>query len=540
MFLFGSLTCHNRAPMEKPKWIRHLFSKRRLFVIGVFAFAVVVHLPYLVPGGPSPRYTWPLKLVIDEGTVLYDSFRITCGEVMYRDFFEFQGPVFYYVHAGLFAITGPSVAAARALNILVTAFTATIIALLVTRSLGLVAGAAVAAVYACLLVPMWPYAYPHWLAEAFAFGGIYLLVTSGGRARRELAGGVFLGLSAATIHSLGLPILAASMAALAMPGIAQRSWKQACVRPLRVLVGASLGVTPFVVYLAAFRALGQMWYAMFEWVFKHYPEGQKDAAIRGYGAFLESYIITHARVDRPWRDLAVIGLRSIKLLPMFAVWGAITAMVQAVMDLRRRSLDYGYLVIGTAAIAGTAPLLLGITRVDLTHVVFIGSFGLCGAAIAFSSLVAWKPHFRMPLAIACAIVGVLTVTNLIAKTAMTYQASRKMEGWRGEVLKLGMARWIDTHVGSKERIVVSDMGGLQYLYIRRSAVGFTFVPSGTPKYFSEEQWGSLGRQILKALPPVVELTDAQWLQVTQRTPELKQLYQRDNRLLLRVGFTLGK
>ncbi len=525
--------------MEKRKWIKRLLSKHRLFVVGVFVFAVVVHLPYLVPGGPSPRYTWPLKLVIDEGTVLYDSFRITCGEVMYRDFFEFQGPVFYYVHAGLFAITGPSVAAARALNILVTAFTATIIALLVTQSLGLVAGAAAAAVYACLLVPMWPYAYPHWLAEAFAFGGIYLLVTSGGRASRELTGGVFLGLSAATIHSLGLPILAGSMAALAMPGIAQRSWKQACVRPLRVLVGASLGVTPFAVYLAAFRALDQMWYAMFEWVFKHYPEGQKDAAIRGYGAFLESYIITHARVDRPWRDLAVYALRFIKLLPVFAVWGGITAMVQAVIDIRirRGSSDYGYLVVGTAAIAATAPLLLGITRVDLTHVVFIGSFSLCGVAIAFPPLVAWKPHFRRPLAIACAIVGILTITNLIAKTVMTYQASRKMEDWRGEVLKLGMARWIDTNVGPEERIVVADMGGLQYLYIRRSAVGFTFVPSTTPKYFSEEQWQSLGKQILKALPPVVELTDVQWVQVTQRAAELSQLYRRKDRLLLRVGFT---
>ena len=96
------------------------------------------------------------------------------------------------------------------------------------------------------------------------------------------------------------------------------------------------------------------------------------------------------------------------------------------------------------------------------------------------------------------------------------------------------------NVGPEERIVVSEMGGLQYLYIRRSAVGFTFVPSNIPKYFSEEQWRSLGRQILKALPPVVELTGEQWLQVTQRTPELKQLYQRNNRLLLRVGFTPGK
>jgi len=510
--------------MKKFEWIHRLVSKHRLFIIGVFVFAVVAHLPYLFPGGPSPRYTWPLNLAIDEGTVLYDSFRITCGEVIYRDFFQFQGPVFYHIYAGLFAVTGPSVAAARALNLLVTALTATFIALLVARSLGHVAGAGAVAVHACLLVPMWPYAYPHWLAEAFAFAGIYLLATSSGRARRELAGGAFLGLSAATIHSLGLPILATCMAALAMPGIVHRSWRETCVRPLRVFAGALLSVAPFILYLGIRGAFDQMWDAMFEWVFKHYPEGQKDAAMLGYGAYLQSYIITHARVSWPWRDLAVIALRFIKLLPLFAVWGAITATMQAVIDTRRRSLDYGYLVIGIAAIAGTAPLLLGITRVDMVHIAFVGSFGLCGAALALQPLVTWKPRFRLPVAIAWAIVGVLVIANFGAKTIMTYQASRKMQGWRGEILKLGMGSWIDTNLGPDERIVTAH-GGLQYLYIRRAAVGFTFLPHGAPRYYSDEQWRKLGGQILKALPPVIEVTVEQWLQLTQRTPELKQLYE---------------
>ena len=526
--------------MQNPRRFPWLINKHRLFVVGVFVFAVVIHLPYLVPGGPSPRYTWPLKLVIDEGTVLYDSFRITCGEVIYRDFFEFQGPVFYYIYAGLFTITGPSVAAARALNLLITGLGATLIALLVARSLGLIAGAMAAAVHICLLVPMWPYAYPHWLSEALALGGIYLLATSSGYARRELVGGACIGLSAATIQSLGLPILAACMAALAGPGIVHRSWRESCVRPLRVFAGALLSVAPIILYLGMNGALEQMWYSMFEWVFTHYPEGQKDAAMRGYGAFLESYIIAHARVVWPWRDLAVIGLRFINLLPLFAICGGVIVTVQAIIDGWRRSLDDGYLVIGTAAIAGTASLLLGITRVDVTHIAFVGSFGLCGAAIALRLLITWKPRLRLSVAIAWVIIGVLMIANFGAKTVMTYRSSRKMEGWRGEVLKLAMARWIDANVGLKDPIVVAEMGGLQYLYIRRSAVGFTYIPGNAPKYFSDEQWRSLGRQILKALPPVIELTGEQWLQVTQRTPELKQLYQRDNRLFLRIGFTPSK
>ncbi len=522
--------------MQKPKWIRRVICSHPLFIVGVFAFSVVVHLPYLAPGGPSTRYPWPLGLVPDEGTVLYDSFRITCGEVMYRDFFQFQGPVFYYVHAGLFALTGPSLTAARALNLLITALTATLIALLVAQRLGRTAGVGAAAVHVCLLVPMWPYAYPHWLAEAFVFGGIFLLTRRRGGTGRELAGGACLGLSAATIQSFGLPILFACMLALAIRGIARHNRREAYTHPLLVLMGALLGIAPFILYLGMVRGLGEMGYAMLKWAFIHYPEGQKDVAMLGLGADLESHVINHARVGLPWRELAVNGLRFIRVLPIFAICGAIMTTAQLIIRRWRQSLNYDNLVVSASAIAGTAPLLLGITRIDLTHIVFVGGLGLCGLAIVLQPLVIWKPHIRLRLTIAWAIIGILVVTNFGAKTISTYRASRKKENWRGEVLKLAMASWIDANVGPKERIVVNDMGGLQYLYIRRSAVGFTLVPKDTPKYFSEDQWRKLGIQILKALPPVIELTQAQWLQVIQRTPELKHLYWRNNRLLLQVGF----
>jgi len=220
--------------MQKPVWIQRTINRHRLFIIGIFLFAALAHTPYLAPGGPSVCFPWRLSFVIDEGTVLYDSFRITCGEVIYRDFFQFQGPVFYYVYAGLFAVTGPSIAAARALNLLITALTATFIALIIAQSLGSVAGAGAAAIHVCLLVPMWPYAYPYWLAEAFAFWGIYLLLRGGDRPRHIFSSGAFLGLSAATIQSLGLPILAACMVVLAILGIVRRSWRKAFVHPLLV------------------------------------------------------------------------------------------------------------------------------------------------------------------------------------------------------------------------------------------------------------------------------------------------------------------
>jgi hypothetical protein len=378
------------------------------------------------------------------------------------------------------------------------------------------------------------------MAETLALAGIYLLVTSSFRPSRELTGGVCLGLSAATIQSLGLPILAACMAALAIPGIAHRNWREAIVRPLRVLGGASLSISPFILYLLAVGGLDQMWYAMVTWVFNHYSEGQKDTALWGYGAYLDVSRFLHRKVDQPWRVLAITGLQFVKLLPVFTICGAIIAMVRASVDCRRWSSDYGYLVIGTSAFAGTVPLLLGITRVDITHIAFIGSFGLCSAAIAIQPLLTWKPRFRLLATIVWVFAGILVIANFSAKTVITYRPSREKQGWRGEVLKLGMARWIDTHVGPNERIVTAS-GGLQYLYIRRSAVGFTLLPFGAPNYFSDEQWRELGSQILKALPPVIDVTKEQWLQMTERTPELSQHYHLyDNRLFLREGFTPGK
>jgi len=529
--------------MLKSGWIQKLFSKHRLFVAGVFVFAAIAHLPYIAPGGPSACYPNPLFLVIDEGTVLYDSFRITCGETIYRDFFQFHGPVFYYVYAGLFVVTGPSIGAARALNLLITALTATIIALLIGRILGPIAGAGAAIVHTFLLIPMYPYASPHWLAEAFAFAGIYLLMTNHGSRSRELCAGVCLGLCTATIQSLGLPILASCMVILALPGITTRGWRESCTRPLRVFGGFLLGIFPFILYLGAVGALDQMWYDMVEWVLKHYPEGQKDAAVQGFGAYLDTFLAMHRNVGQPWRGLAMIGLQFVKLLPGFAICGAIVATVQTIINRWQRSMDYVHPMIAYAAIAGTAPLLLGITRFDIVHIAFVGSFGLCGVATTLKPIVTWRPRFRLAVAIAWSLVGILVVANFSAKTVMTYRSSREMKGWREEILKLGSASWIDTNLSQNERIVTA-FGGLQYLYIRHGAIGFTYLPFDAPKYFSEDQWRKLGSQILKALPPVIEVTKEQWLQVTQRTPELMQhyrLYNIHNKyLLLREGFNLGK
>lgn len=54
----------------------------------------------------------------DEGAYLYGAWRVSLGEVPYRDFFVSQTPLGFYLAAGLFEIVGPSVVAARVLSYL--------------------------------------------------------------------------------------------------------------------------------------------------------------------------------------------------------------------------------------------------------------------------------------------------------------------------------------------------------------------------------------------------------------------------------------
>jgi 4-amino-4-deoxy-L-arabinose transferase-like glycosyltransferase len=63
----------------------------------------------------------------DEGTYLYSSWRVSLGDVPYRDFFVSQAPASFYLGAAVFKIFGATVPAARALSFLFILGTACLI-----------------------------------------------------------------------------------------------------------------------------------------------------------------------------------------------------------------------------------------------------------------------------------------------------------------------------------------------------------------------------------------------------------------------------
>ena len=73
----------------------------------------------------------------DEGTYLYDAWRVSLGELPYQDFFLSQTPLGIFLGAAAFKAFGPSVGAARALSVLLILAAAVLVGFAARRFFGL-------------------------------------------------------------------------------------------------------------------------------------------------------------------------------------------------------------------------------------------------------------------------------------------------------------------------------------------------------------------------------------------------------------------
>jgi hypothetical protein len=503
------------------------------WLLSLAAAIALLHLPYLWPGGPWARLPVALYLGQDEGTVLYDSWRIDQGQVMYRDFFEFQGPIFYYLHAALFALTGPSITAARALHLLVTAAGSTLLAVVVARFAGRLVGLGAAAIHAFILLPMWPFAYPAWLAEALALAGLALVARDETRPRDEILGGACFGLSLMTIQSVGLPVLVAAAAAAAAPGLAAREARRALLRPARIILGAAAAILPILLYFAAHGALGSLGYAMFRWSLHNYRLGQGPAVT--YAWFVDQAIRQHLVVAAPWRWFHILGLGITWVLPFLAVASAaVVAPLAAARLLRRRPLapgEAGMVATAAAALAAVSPLWLAPIRPDLTHVAYLGSFGLIGLALLARLLIQATPRAQIATNAMVATAGAAMLLAYSHKTVYTWSASRALGNWREVALTLPSARQVDDVVSPGGTIVVGAMGGFYYLFLRPAAVAHTYIPATYAAYLDDAQWRRLADDIAVRRPEAMLFVGRQWSEITKRRPDLAARYRNDGGLL---------
>lgn len=503
--------------MQASQTSRRVRWRRHALVALLAVWITALHLPYLAPGGPFIASPQPAPMLHDEGTVLYDSYRTARGETMYRDFFEFQGPVVFYTVGAVFRFTGASMVAGRAVFLLVATASALLIAAIVTRWLGPAAAVAAATIHATAVIPNWPATYGYWFAEPFVLGALALLTRRQPPARRiDLAAGALLGLAILTIHSVAIPALVAVCGVAAADGLARRDRRAALLRPLHLLGGAAAVLIVVSLYFAARGALGEMRYQMIEWVFSNYLPNQGGSDV--FGAGIEKIFAAHRGEPWPARALnaAVAGSSlafAYLVIPVAVVmaWMALTRLVRGGAGVERA-------YCAGVGLATLTPLYLGLARRDMMHVAFVGGFTLC--ALLSAASLSRRPLLRRAVATVTLVVALLAGTNYVYKLLTTAEASRAKGSFRDQVFQKPEARLIDERLPPDATIVAPS--GYWYLFVRPSALPITLLY----EYYTEAQYASLAEHIVRNKPAAIHVSAEWWRIFLARRPEIEQEYVR--------------
>ncbi len=232
----------------------------------------------------------------DEGYLLLQSLEVAKGKVLYRDLDAFVTPGVWFLLAGVFKLTEPSVFASRLPMIL--AFLAlvgvaySITVKLTSRGWGL---ATIAIMMACSVwaFPAWTFAFYSPLSVLFALGGLERLLAWRVSAKRRdlLLVGVLVGLSIAFKQNYGVFALAGI--GLALIGLRLEAGEsllpaigRATLDGLKLSVGIAAVALPVVAYFAYHGALGDAFYSLFIHPFEF--SGKHDIPYMGLGDLFRS------------------------------------------------------------------------------------------------------------------------------------------------------------------------------------------------------------------------------------------------------------
>lgn len=277
----------------------------------------------------------------DDGWWLQAALRMRGGEILYRDIWVFYAPLFYHVVDWLFAITGPSMLAGRALLAVCIAASAAMTYCVARRFVPPAWAWIPAATYAVAPGP-WHKAYYGTCVVAILLCVARALERA--TALRFGALGVVVGLALATRQDLGLVGLAVALAIAGAPALlvpaAERSLAAAARRALLVLAGVALPIVPILAYYASAGALGALHEATWVRAF-----GQSGAHPNAIGRILTPATFLMAPQGR--------AVGALMLLPIL-VYGALGAIV--VRRFWRRPADPQNLLLGALLVFGAAAL----------------------------------------------------------------------------------------------------------------------------------------------------------------------------------------
>lgn len=508
-----------RSTPVQPRWALPLAT---------FVVSLVAHAWWLKAGGPNGRTAFPRDPAFDEGTVLFEALRLSEGDVMYRDFFAFQGPVFSLMNAAAFRVFGFSLVLAQALQLLVNAVSAAFLSIVVSRLAGRIVALSAALVFITVLVPMWPYAYPHWFALLFAHGALVAMTSPSPRPVTFGLAGLCLGLTLWTIQSLGVTLLAGALGLVAAEPLLRRQVGEALRRSAFVAAGAGVATVACLGFFAVNGAVDELWWSMFEWPFRHY----RGINTTDYAAFLVDHIDSNRAQPHVWRLISQFAIVFIASLP---VAGLVSALVVVAIAARRQwrkvePVQSSVLLTAATALAALLPIFLAGTRRDVVHLAFVSSFGLVALAALASTLVA-RSRAVKALTITSFVLAALFTSNFGWKTFRSQTRAERPVDFRSQWLeKFGWAGPLAAATKPGDLVVVGydGAGGASMLHTQtKSAIAFTYLPfewRATSDYLSDEQWQRAAREIRERRPRVVAVDSEQWKRLVQLEPSLQETY----------------
>ena len=466
------------------------------WLVALLALALA---PTLVTLAPNP----------DAFTYLSHGLRLLDGQVIYRDFFEFTPPGAPLLAAAIFAVTGPSLLAARVAQALALLLGAWLLTRL-TRRLGAGPWAATLPGLALVLAlyrfqPHWSY---HWLVVPCVAGALLAACRGlAGDARRDwLLAGLAVGLCGLLLHADGVVLLAALAGALVADRlVGAQTGRQAARRAGWLVAGALAPWLPVLAWLGWHGALATAYQDVWVWPFSHYatPGGPNDIRfLTDLWAFVSPY-------GGRWVSLPYFYAQAYHALALYAlvVGTALGALAWAAGVLTRRvragtrwsPAEAGWGVTGLAALG--FGLLAARGRADIVHVALYAFPALVVATAAASALarrleapalglVRWAPLAMIALFALSG--GALWAQEVGARPAWWLRAQSPDAHWR----EAPLVRWLHAHARPGDRVAAFPNGGFVYFYGLPPAVPHTlFLPTG---YLSAPEarayWEAIARE----------------------------------------------
>lgn len=261
------------APSPPREWSRYGAWMRANAIdiaicVALFFTSYRIFYPFLNPDFESIR--GPVTWSADEGIVLHHGLRIAQGEMLYRDFFDFQGFFGYLPFSIGYTLFTPSVSVGKKVMFVLMSLWVVVIYLTVkevTRQR--IAGIIMGLYFPLCVWPTWPFAYQHLIAELWSTAAVLFGIWGERKIlpRGWLIAGALSGLAVWTSLPEGVPACFALMAACGAVRYARRDgWHF-----FGQFVAGAFGFTAlYLVFLAVTGSLVAAYQAVIVWPFTHY------------------------------------------------------------------------------------------------------------------------------------------------------------------------------------------------------------------------------------------------------------------------------